>query len=174
MRIPLRVRVSMVLIVGVLVSTGAAVAASAYVQNQRLQEMAKEETLSLSTTLARGIEAAEAATEAHMLTATRFVALEQARTPLTNADLGAMTKVVETDAIYVANKDGVFTHSNDAGSIGFNLYSIAPAYKNLVTGSANIIEEPLKLRAQDGKTAKFLAVPLADRSGFVEVSVIVD
>ncbi|HWI65585.1 MAG TPA: HAMP domain-containing methyl-accepting chemotaxis protein, partial [Symbiobacteriaceae bacterium] len=47
-------------------------------------------------------------------------------------------------------------------------------YKNLVTGSANIIEEPLKLRAQDGKTAKFLAVPLADRSGFVEVSVIVD
>ncbi|HWI53311.1 MAG TPA: methyl-accepting chemotaxis protein [Symbiobacteriaceae bacterium] len=149
--------------------------AASYVQRQRLLEMNRSDAISIAAGLARGVETAEASAELQMLAAVRMAAAEQARKPLTNDDLAALAKTTETDTLYIANADGLFTQSNDPGSVGFNLYSVAPVYKNLVTGQAEVIAEPLKLRAEDGKTAKFLAIPLADRSkGFVEVAVTVD
>ena len=174
MRISLRARVSIVLILAVLISTSASVGVSTYVQWQRLLTQTEENASSLGTTLADGIQATETTAEVHMLTALRMVVAEHAQHPLTNEDLKRLAQATMTDSLYIADEKGTFTHATDAGSVGFNLFSVAPIYANLVNGRSTMITEPLKLRAEDGKTAKFLAVPLATGKGFAEVALTVN
>jgi methyl-accepting chemotaxis protein len=158
----------------VLLTTLGSIAASAYFQWDRLVTLAEDEALSLSTALSGALTTTEAAIDDHLLTAVTLLATVDETTPLTDGDLRALAAKVGVEDFYLSNEQGVFTQSSSASSVGFNLFSVAPAYKDLVTGASTVVDEPMKLRAEDGKTAKFLAIPRKDRKGLVEASVSVE
>ncbi len=173
-KITLKARIAMLLVLAILISTAATVGVSTYMERRHVMATVQAEVDLVGDSVAGAIVATQGAIEKHMLAAARYIAAEDARATLGNDDLKRLAGLVAVNDIYLGDPSGVFTAATDPGSVGFNLFKVAPVYEGLVKGSTTLIAEPLKLRAEDGKTAMFLAIPREGGKGFIEVAVLVD
>ncbi len=84
---------------------------------------------------------------------------------LTDGDVARINRETGMTDIMLTDKDGYFIKSIDKTSIGVNLFEIWEGYRWLVTGEADLLPSPLKVRAETGEIFKFLAIPRKDRKG---------
>ncbi|HLN65235.1 MAG TPA: methyl-accepting chemotaxis protein [Symbiobacteriaceae bacterium] len=171
MRLSLKARLTLYFVAAIVVSTAFSVGVSGYVQREKLLESSEEEAATLAISLGKAVESTEARLDQHLLGAARTLASTDAGGTLTNADLTAFARSVNVDEVYLSNQDVVFTEASLPSAIGFDLGKIAPIYKDVAAGKLPLITDPLKLRAEDGRIAKFAAVPRTKSPGIAEVAV---
>ncbi len=82
------------------------------------------------------------------------------RGELTDADVKRIAEETGMTDIMITDKEGYFTQSIDKTSIGVNLFEIWEGYRWLVTGEADVLHSPLKVRAETGEIFKIVAFPM--------------
>ena len=87
---------------------------------------------------------------------------------LSNKDLKKIAEQTGMTDLLLTDSKGVFTHSTDSASLGFNLVELDPGSKGLLDGSKEVLKEPLKLKQETGEIFKFLSIPRLDGKGIVE------
>jgi methyl-accepting chemotaxis protein len=167
---PLRVRLVISSTASIVLCTSIVAALSVRSQRESLLEAARHRATSLGATIRATIEAAEARSDDHLLAAARLVASEDARRTLTNADLQALADSARITGAYLTDTGGVFVRSSEPGSVGLALFGIVPAYRRVLEGEVGSMHDPLKLRAEDGATYKYVVVRRPEGRGIVEVA----
>lgn len=93
---------------------------------------------------------------------------------VTLAQLEQLKATTSMGDYYIADTNGVFTLSTEAGASGLSLYDIWDGYRMLMTGEATELPSAMKMKVETGEIFKFTAIPRANGKGIVQSSLAVD
>ena len=129
----------------------------------------EEKLTELSTQISEQVVVLEEQLDQAMVNAAYTLQQIDAQKNISNEDLKKVAEQTGMTDFLLTNEKGVFTHSTDKASIGFDLLSIDPTVKGLLTGEMNIMEGPLTIKKESGEIFKFTSIPRLDGKGIVEV-----
>lgn len=140
---------------------------------QQLESNSKKDVESkltgLSTEISQHVMVLEQQLDESMANAAYTLQQIDAQRNVSNEDLKQIAKQTEMTDFLLTNDKGVFTHSTDKASIGFNLLTFDPNVKGLITGDMKMLEGPLTIKKENGEIFKFTSIPRLNGKGILEV-----
>ncbi|MGG4469828.1 HAMP domain-containing methyl-accepting chemotaxis protein [Paenibacillus alvei] len=129
----------------------------------------EEKLTELSTQISQHVVVLEEQLDQAMANAAYTLQQIDAQKNISNQDLKEIAEQTGMNDFLITNEKGVFTHSTDKASIGFDLLAIDPTVKGLLSGELKIMEGPLTIKKESGEIFKFTSIPRLDGKGIVEV-----
>ncbi len=137
--------------------------------NSNSEKNVEEKLTELSTQISQQVVVLEEQLDQAMANAAYTLQQIDAQKNISNEDLKKTAEQTGMTDFLITNEKGVFTHSTDKASIGFDLLAIDPTVKGLLSGEINIMEGPLTIKKESGEIFKFTSIPRLDGKGIVEV-----
>lgn len=109
--------------------------------------------------------------EGRMLKEVNLIKNKMNEINMSNEFLDEILKDLKVDSIYITKPNGEVEYCNERDTIGLNLRTVDPLYKNL--GVEPYVVTPIKKRYEDGKLFKFLAVE-GDEKRIIQVGMSVE
>lgn len=132
----------------------------------RMEEQARRAAEAQARSVTNSLSETERRVEQHMLAIGRWASALDSANALTSDVLRGLRNEGGVDEITLVSNDGVYVASSTRGVEGFDLFAVAPEFRGVASGERPRMVTPLKIRAEDGATFKYAAVPSASGTGF--------